>query len=114
MPKKYTKRRTKRHSKRHSKTCHKKIRNRNKSYSKKRVYGGNNSNTNINRNERGKTTDSIDDNSIDDNSVTSNSIDGNPITNKKNVVMALSSGFVGTGQEYINHKAYRNFQGGDD
>ena len=91
MPKKYTKKRTKRHSK----TCY---RNRNKSYSKKRLYGGSNSNRNKNRNERG---------------VTANSIDNNPVVSKDGVVMALSSGFVGTGQDYINHKRYKNFQGED-
>ena len=91
MPKKYTKKRTKRHSKTG-------YRNRNKSYSKKRLYGGSNSNRNKNRNERG---------------VTANSIDNNPVVSKDGVVMALSSGFVGTGQDYINHKRYKNFQGED-
>ena len=73
--------------------------NRNKSYSRKRVYGGNNSNMNKNRNERG---------------TTSNSIDGNPVSSNKKVVMALSSGYVGSGEEYKKHKEYINFQGGDD
>jgi hypothetical protein len=94
MPKKYTKK----HKKRHSKTCHRKNGNRNKSYSRKRVYGGNNSTMNKNRNEWG---------------TTSNSIDGNPVSSNKKVVMALSSGYVGSGEEYKKHKEYINFQGDD-
>jgi len=106
MPKKYTKKRTKRHSK----TCY---RNRNKSYSKKRLYGGSNSNRNKNRNERGVTANSNRNKNRNERGVTANSIDNNPVVSKDGVVMALSSGFVGTGQDYINHKRYKNFQGED-
>lgn len=99
MPKKYTKKHSKKYSKKRSRTYYKKSRN--KCHSRKKFYGGNNNqnkknNKNNVRIERGETT---------------NSIDGIPVISRKNVVVTSSDEFVGSGEEFIEHNLYRNFQG---
>ncbi len=117
MPKKYSKKSVKRKNRKYSRKSRKSVCNR--SYSRKKVYGGSN---NINKKnvtnstnfKNRNNTKSVNQFNLTNSKITTNSIEGIPVVKGYGDVIASSNSFLGTGEDYRKHKEYIDFQGKKD